>query len=160
MFIWNANILAKKLSRNEISEQHKFIYFLIFMILITVFLEISFYIKEEFLFVDFIFSSLNLILLIVSIFWCYFINKKGGNKDFTARYICLGVLISIETVLFSIIMFSLILSFIYAISVGFLEKYLFTDESHWFDLILFIPIYVFCYSRFVYCFRIIAKNNK
>jgi hypothetical protein len=90
MFIWNISEISYRLINNSLSEQEKMKHYLILNILLVFTI---LFLVESFDSMHFIFLNMGIQILITSlgILLCYQSNKKGDNKYFIERMICLSL---------------------------------------------------------------------
>lgn len=97
--------LAHRFKNNTVSSRERFIYFFIFIILVTI-PTLSFVINS-------LYESLNewdiyidialLVITILGMIICYKTNKKGDDKEYIERYVCIGFPILIQTIILMVI---------------------------------------------------------
>jgi len=108
MNFWRYDELASRLKAGKVSEKEKFYYFFIFML--CWYLSSVPHISQSFNNVDKIniwLSLISLILLTFGLSCLYKTNKKGDDKNFIERVVCLSFPIGIRLVAFSIPVFSI-----------------------------------------------------
>lgn len=89
MYIINSDALARDLKLGTVSQKDKLIYFLLFILLHSM---VS--IRTNVLGV-----IIDLLITVVGIFICYKANRKGDNKEFIERFICLSLPINLSMIL-------------------------------------------------------------
>jgi hypothetical protein len=97
--------LALRLKNNAVSSKEKFIYLLLSGILTTIPLS-SFYGKvTEYNQWDICSDIATFVIVIAGAFVCYRTNKRGDDKEFIERYICIGFPVGIQTGLLALVLF-------------------------------------------------------
>ena len=125
MYIWRTGPLALKLKANTVSETAKMMYLLLFLLLTTsgIFFYVWVPLSYRFL-IGHLLSTLKRILphsdgitlvktydiyfiigfisiIFLGTFWCYYTNRKGDNKNFIERFICLSVPTMIQIIFYT-----------------------------------------------------------
>ena len=101
MYLWNISALAHDLRENKVSESEKMHYFLFLTIFETLFHGSGSRGSASFaLMMDIVFA----LITIFGILKCYAINKRGDNRGFIERFICLSLPAMIRTVLLALLM--------------------------------------------------------
>ena len=112
MYWWNIKALANELKAKKVPQLEKFKYFFAVSILTSVFFELAILVPvlEETAMLDVIGSLIYLLIVALGIIVCYKANKKGDNKEFIDRFICLSWPIGVRLAIIFIVV--LILYFI------------------------------------------------
>lgn len=117
MYWWNIKALANELKANKVPQYEKFKYFFAFMLVDAILFEFVylFPLQEGPKVLDYVDSLAIISITLLGIILCYKANKKGDNKEFIDRFICLSWPIGVR--LFVIFIAVLIPYFIIADSV-------------------------------------------
>ena len=100
MYWWNIKALASELKSGKVSPFEKFKYFFAFMLVTSIFVELIylFPLPESPTLFDYASSILVILITILGLILCYKSNKKGDNKDFIERFVCLSWPITIRLI--------------------------------------------------------------
>jgi len=157
MYLWNTEALAVKLKDGELSQNERFKYFFIFIVLTALLMEVCLYVGEIPSVITITEGAVVLIMTIGGTLLSYKKNKDGDNKDFIDRYVCLSIPILIKiTVLF-------VCCYIAYMIVG----YMFlnetfgkdTDSTTWIDVLLTLLSELLFYWRLVHHFSWVSKTK-
>ena len=105
MYFWKVNALADDLKADRLSEKEKMIYFFLSSIVTVFFLEFSLYMGQVPDRVNITSSILNVLVNAAGLLFCYQANKKGDNKAFIERIICLSVPIGVRVIIASSLLY-------------------------------------------------------
>lgn len=105
MYWLNMRKLAVDLREGRVDEKERFKYYLATFIAWNLIVQVFFHFGGPFHLERLIPAALNLSVTILGIFVCYSINKKGDNKDFIGRMICLGWPIGMWVIIGSVSLF-------------------------------------------------------
>jgi hypothetical protein len=109
IYFWNDKQLARDLKNNLVSEKHKFIYFMIYMLLPILARLNQINILGLTYTLGFILGIFAAIAIWAWVFYFFYkTNKNGDGKNFIERYICLAFPLSVRCYIFSIPAFLLI----------------------------------------------------
>ncbi len=104
MYWWRVSKLAEDLREGRVEEKERFKYYIAFIVLDGVVLELARYFPETFNMVKFMSRAAILIINITGTMLCYRTNRSGDNADFIGRMVCLSWPVGIKVfVLFSAI---------------------------------------------------------
>ena len=96
MYLWKTKELVLKMKNDELSQTEKFKYFLVFIILTTIFGGLSSYTSISPTFQSVIASILRAVIVIAGTILCYGTNKKGDDREFIDRIICISLPLGIK----------------------------------------------------------------
>ena len=106
MYLWKTKELVLKMKNDELSQTEKFKYFLVFIILTTIFARLSSYTSISPTFQAVIVSILTAVIVIAGTILCYRTNRKGDDREFIDRIICISLPIYIKLfVVYIVILF-------------------------------------------------------
>jgi len=111
MYLWKSSNLANDLRNNNVTEKDKLKYMLFWVISTAIVSDPAIHIDYNYVFNDTILSIVMLIVSIAGTIYCYKVNKKGDNKDFISRYVCLSIPVVIRalTILAAIIITTVVI---------------------------------------------------
>jgi hypothetical protein len=152
MYIWKPNNLAIDLRNNNVSEKEKLKYTLFWVLAMVIFSDPAIYIGYEYVLNDTIISAAGTI-------YCYKINKRGDNKDFISRYICLSIPVGIRAlaVLAFVIIAIVIIDLSFEMNVLGGEEEVFTTTIP--EIIIFSIFMVYLYFYLGKFIEIASKKN-
>ena len=105
MYWWNVSKLAEDLRERRVEEKERFKYYIAFIVLYGVTLELANYFPVPFNMARLIYSAATLIIIITGTILCHRANRSGDNADFIGRMICLGWPIFVKLLVLSIVIF-------------------------------------------------------
>ena len=91
MYLWKVDSLVSDFKTGKVSQFEEFKYILLFTILTTLVSDPFLYIGSSYNQYDAISTFLILGITISGVYYCYQINKKGDNKEFIVRVMCIGL---------------------------------------------------------------------
>ena len=143
MYWWNIKALANELKAKKVSQLEKFKYFFALTIVVVVIGELSylFPLIEKPNSLDILDSLAYIAVTAFGILACYKANKRGDNKEFIDRFICLSWPIGI--LLFVIFMISAVFYLIIGYSIA--GDAFFDQPTTLFDVLIFIGIEIAFY---------------
>ena len=115
IYFWNINSLIKDLRNGLVSEYEKMIYFVLTLLFqnnirplggiqTLKVIQNSMVIQNiNISLMDSAFSLLHLFIVLMGIFYCFQMNKKGDNKNFIERFICLTVPLAVRFFVFGLV---------------------------------------------------------
>jgi hypothetical protein len=104
MYLWNYNKLADDFKNDKVTEQEKFKYFFLNLLIGYFFLELLQYSQTKNPTLEnIILSSIGILGTIIAVSILYKKNKQNDNRTFIERYICLSIPIMIKMFVFSLI---------------------------------------------------------
>jgi hypothetical protein len=138
MYFWKINDLKRLIVERGLSETQVFYYLLLFVGLSAASIELIAYFPatdpNAWNYLD---SILNLVIPIVGTIAAYHANHGAAGKNFAAKYLSIGFVISIR---FLVYLIPLIIVFLFSSP---------EEESDWFEIVLFAAWYVVMYARIV-----------
>jgi hypothetical protein len=96
MYLWDTKALANELKAGTLKQSEKFRYFLIFVMVGYMEIDLAIYLNEPYTLNDLITSTVITIFTGIAIYLCYRINREGDDLEFLERYICLTLPVSIR----------------------------------------------------------------
>lgn len=116
MFFWNVNTLSSQLRKNQISEKEILKYFIGLIILDAVSAIHPPSLSVVYAKYQFIHISIFLLIDVLGAWFCFDANRRGDNKEFLNRMICLSFTSSIKFIAITFICSSIITVCIYFIN--------------------------------------------
>ena len=139
MYLWNISELKKVLMLDQLSEQYKFYYLFINMLLFAVFSDISMFFPTEVTIVDKVNSILGVVIQSIGLIIAFKLNGGKEGKEFLSRCTSLYVSLSFRFIIFTLCFMLLNIGFMGLLSFVIPNKYL-GDISNIIDM-SFIPIF-------------------
>ena len=104
MYLWNTKALAGELKDGTLSQRERFKYLLILAVISAAAIEGERYVSEQPSLPMWVESALAIVITVVGIWVCYRANRKGDDREFIDRYICMGfpLLIRLVVLVFGI----------------------------------------------------------
>jgi hypothetical protein len=96
MYWWNVSQLAEDLREGRVEEKERFKYYIAFIVLDGVVVELARYYPKTFNMMQVISSAAVVIIAVAGTILCYRANRSGDNTDFIGRVICLSWPIGIK----------------------------------------------------------------
>jgi len=159
MYIWKPSNLAIDLRNDNVTEKEKLKYVLFWVLATAIASDPVLHIDFEYVLNDTILSIVMLLISAAGTIYCYKINKKGDNKDFISRYICLSIPVGIRalTVLVAIIAIIVVIDISFEANIlGGEEEELTTSFSEIIILSTFLLAVYYYLGRFI---QIASKEN-
>ena len=103
MYFWSIKKLTTDLKDNKISEKEKFKYFLTLVILELILINLIVYTWQEINTANLINSLITFVGFILAVTIIYKKNKKGDNKNYIERYVCLSLPAAVRAFVYSLI---------------------------------------------------------
>ena len=157
MYFWNIKSLATDISSNKLSEYEKFKYFIAFMIIIELSLELSYWLTPTESSYEYIQSISTVIINILGVIWCYKVNSQIDNKEFFERFICLSFPITIKLLVWFFII--MVLYFTAGFILGGEEFDKFTDSTSIVDVTSLIAFNLIFYWRLSFWTKHVAQRK-
>jgi len=132
MYLWNIKALATKLKTGELSQAERFKYLFLSVILVTLAMEASAYEGKISTAISITESIMFLMITVGGTLLCYRANKKGDNKEFADRIICLSIPISLKVGVFFIGIYAVYFIAGYIALGDTFEQY--TNSTTWIDV--------------------------
>ena len=96
MYFWNAKSLANELKDGSLPQSERMKYLLTTVALYAILFEISAMLAEPVTALLILQSILIVAMTIVGTLACYEVNRRGDNREFIDRYICIGWVVIIK----------------------------------------------------------------
>ncbi len=146
MFIWNLRKLKKEIIQNKIGQAETFKYFLAYMLINVIVMEIKTSSKLSS-------SILNIVTTIIGTIYCYYCNGASKGDSFIERYIIIGLVVAIRY-LFLVCLPSIIVFILLLETFDFLNRIPHGDE------LLFALLVVGFYWKLGVNIKIVSKISK
>ena len=91
MYFWNVNNLINDFKDGNVTDKESVKYFILLGLMSTIVDSPVFTMNMEYSVLDTISTIVSVLAYVLGTYYIYRINKKGDNKDFIARYICLSL---------------------------------------------------------------------
>jgi len=140
MYLWNTKALATKLKSGELSQAERFKYLFLSVIMFALLGEVASCVGSirPPAVIKITESVIVLIIIIGGTLLCYKANKRGDNKEFADRYICLGIPIFLKLA-------ALLISVYIVYAIVAFDK--FTDSIIWVDVLFTVLLEALFYWR-------------
>ncbi|CAM3013387.1 MULTISPECIES: hypothetical protein [Vibrio] len=104
MYIWNINQLKQDIKRNQLTETDRFIYLFIYLLFMTITIEILSFAPDRYEFNEWYLTSFiaNLIILFIGTYATYHVNGGNNGFDFLGKYFSLGFVVTVRFIVFLI----------------------------------------------------------
>lgn len=158
MYLWRIQELKKVLMLNQLSEQYKFYYLFINMLLFAVFCDVSLFFPTEVTVLDKINSGITIGIQCVGLIIAYKMNGGKEGKEFLARFTSLYVSLTVRFLVYTIGFLCLNVIFMWLLSLVVPKQYL-GDISNIID-VAFIPVFeIFFYWRLIVHIRHVRQGE-
>jgi hypothetical protein len=103
VYFWNIEALKGDIRADNFSEKDRFIYFIICFVLGAIGFELVMYTPIENANIwDYVFSFLNILILLVGTVFAYRANGSSNGSDFLGKYFSISFVVSIRFLIYSI----------------------------------------------------------
>lgn len=158
MYLWSIKNLKNDLISNLLTENYKFFYFFIFVLLFTLFSEIGVFIPSESNIIDKVQSIVSICIVIFGLVIAYRVNGGNAGKDFLTRAISLYVVLSIRFIAFTLVAIASYSLFLWAMSLVIPNQYM-GDVANGVTVV-FMPLFeILFYWRFIIHIRDVRKGE-
>ena len=153
IYLWNTKTLSENLKNNELSQTDKFKYFFIIIVINTIIFEFSSGIEDYENIYLVVGSSLNVLITVFGLIFCYKTNQSGDNKEFIERYFCLSLPITIKLIVLFLVLFAVYITVDIAVFNG-LESL--EEDQSIFEVASIVMFGLLFYWRLYYHIKLIS----
>jgi len=108
MYLWKVDELVKDFRLGRVTQLEEFKYMLLFTIAMTLGSDPMLYDSTSYNMYDLINTVLFTVISVLGLFYCYKVNKRGDDKEYIARVMCIGLPVLIRIVILFIPIFILL----------------------------------------------------
>jgi hypothetical protein len=157
MHFWNTKALAKELRDGTLTERERMKYFLVFMTVLAVVVEIPIYSPEPVSPALIAMSLVSTGITGAGIYITYCANRSGDDKDFIGRFVCLMFPVGVRVVATAI---GLYVTYMVIGSIVGGESFdRFTEHTTWIDVAFSLMVGVIFYWRLWHHFNWVSKSH-
>lgn len=143
MYFWKIDSLVQELKDGSLPQSERMKYLLATVTVYAAVAELSFLFAEPITALQIFQSVFIVALTVVGTIYCYVVNRRGDNREFIDRFICIGWVVSVRvTALFMGVYFLYIIAG-YAIGGEEFERFL--DSTSFVSVSFILLVSVLCY---------------
>jgi len=159
MYLWNTKALATKLKTGELSQADRFKYLFLGVIMFALIGEVASCLGSirTPAVIEITESIIVFIIIVGGTLLCYKANKRGDNKEFIDRYICLTVPIFLKLMALLISVFIVYIFVAYKVLGG--MSHIFMDLTTWIDSLFTVLFEALFYWRLIKHIGWVSDNS-
>lgn len=124
MYFWKIDSLTQELKDGSLPQSERMKYLLATVIVYAVAIEASFLFAEPITYLRIFQSSFIVAITVGGTIYCYVMNRRGDNREFIDRFICIGWVVSVRVIALFVGVYFLYLIAGYAVGGEEFEKFL------------------------------------
>ena len=157
MYLWNTKALAGELKDGTLGQRERFEYLLLFVTLTVIAMESGRYSSEQPSLLMWVDSALAIVITVAGTWLCYQANRKGDDREFIDRYICMAFPIAIRLLVLLFGIFNAYLLVGYSVGGDRFEE--FTETTSWVDVAMITAFELVFYWRLYRWIQWVAQTR-